>query len=340
MRPIGTALELQRRRERAVAAVREGQAPAAVARVLGVDRSTVYHWLRQARRPGGLAAKPRSAPSRLSDPQLQRLEGLLKQGATAHGWATDLWTAARVAEVIRRHFGVRHHPEHVRKVLKRRLGWTSQKPQKKARERNEDGIRRWREEEFPRIARAAADRRAHLVFLDESGFQLSPTVRRTLAPRGQTPVLRCWDKRDRLSAISCLTFSPRRHRPGLYFRVLPKNVNAHGEDVVAFLKDLHWSLPRMTVIWDRSRIHSRSAAVREYLAGHPDIVVEDLPGYAPDLNPDELVWGWAKYGRLSNYAAPDVPALRAAIERELKLLREQRHLLRQFLNHTELPLAA
>jgi transposase len=323
-----------------VAAVREGQPPATVARVLGVDRSTVYAWLRQARQPGGLAAKVRPSPPRLSDAQLARLEALLRQGATGHGWPNDLWTAARVTEVIRRQFGVRHHPEHVRKVLKRRLGWTSQRPQRRAKERNEGGIRRWREGDFPRIARAAADRGAHLVFLDESGFQLSPAVRRTLAPRGQTPVLTCWDRRDRLSAISCLTFSPRRHRPGPYFRLLPRNVNAHGEDVVAFLKDLHWSLRRMTVVWDRSPIHSRSAAVREYLAAHPDIVVEDLPAYAPDLNPDELVWCWAKYGRLCNYAAPDFPALRAAVETELKGLRSRRDLLRQFLDHTNLLLAA
>jgi transposase len=323
-----------------VAAVREGQPPATVARVLGVDRSTVYAWLRQAKQPGGLAAKPRSSPPRLSESQLERLEAVLGQGATAHGWANDLWTAARVAEVIRRQFGVRHHPEHVRKILKRRLGWTSQKPQRRAKERNEEGIRRWREEEFPRIARAAADRRAHLVFLDESGFMLSPTVRRTLAPRGRTPVLACWDRRDRLSAISCLTFSPKRHRPGLYFRLLPPNANAHGEDVVAFLKDLHWSLPRLTIVWDRSPIHSRSAAVKAYLAAHPDIVVEDLPAYAPDLNPDELVWCWAKYGRLCDYAAADVAALGAAVESELKQLRRHRDLLREFLNHTGLPLAA
>src|SRR5262249_52564878 len=156
MSPIGTAVELQRRRERAVAAVREGQAPATVARVLGVDRSTVYAWLRQAGRPGGLAAKPRPSAPRLTDAQLRRLEGHLNQGATAHGWATELWTAARVTEVIRRHLGVCYHPEHVRKVLKRRLGWTSQKPQKRAKERDEEGIRRWREEGFPRIAQAAA----------------------------------------------------------------------------------------------------------------------------------------------------------------------------------------
>jgi transposase len=339
MRPIGTASELERRRRRAVEAVREGQAPAAVARVLGVDRSAVYAWLRRARSPGGLAATARAYAPRLPDARLPRLERLLLRGAAAHGWPNDLWTAARVAELIRRHFGVSYHPEHVRKVLRRRLGWTSQKPQRRAKERDEDGIRRRKEHDFPRIAREAAARGAHLVFLDESGFQLSPAVRRTLAPRGRTPVLACWDRHDRLSAIPCVTLSPRRRRPGLYFRLLPKNANVHGEDVVAFLRDLHWSLGRFTVVWDRSRIHGRCAAVRGYLARHPDIVAEDLPAYAPELNPDELVWCWAKYGRLCNYAAPNFPALREAVRVALEQLRRHRSLLRDFLDHTGLRLA-
>jgi transposase len=64
----------------------------------------------------------------------------LLQGAGAHGWRTERWTAARVADLIERHFGIAFHPEHVRKVLKRKLGWTSQKPQKRARERDEAAI--------------------------------------------------------------------------------------------------------------------------------------------------------------------------------------------------------
>jgi transposase len=62
------------------------------------------------------------------------------KGAKAHGWRTELWTAARVAELVERHFHVRFHPEHVRKILKRRLKWTSQKPQRKARERDDVAI--------------------------------------------------------------------------------------------------------------------------------------------------------------------------------------------------------
>jgi transposase len=338
MRTIITRFELEHRRLRAVQAVREGNKPATVAKVFGVDRGTVYRWLRRARLPNGLAPIPLYRPPRLSDPQLAELERLLLQGATRHGWATDLWTAARVTEVIRRQFGITYHPEHVRKILKRRLGWTSQKPQTKAKERDEEGIRRWKEQEFPRIADEAFDRDAHLVFLDESCYQLTPTVRRTLAPRGRTPLLPCWDRRDKISAISCLTVSPRHCRPGLCFQLLPDKENFHGEEVVAFLKQLRRRLPRFTVVWDRNQIHSKSQVVRAYLAEHSEIVAEDLPGYAPELNPDELVWCWTKYGRLCNYAAPDLVRLRERVEAELAYLREHPYALWDFIDHTELPL--
>jgi len=122
-RPIGTPAELERRRRRAVDLVNQGESPTDIARILGVRRNSLYRWHTQARQgPDGLAAKPHLGPTpRLSDEQLIRLEDLLVLGATAHGWDTELWTAARVTELIRRHFGVSFHPEHVRKLLKRRL---------------------------------------------------------------------------------------------------------------------------------------------------------------------------------------------------------------------------
>jgi transposase len=101
----------------------QGESPTTIARILGVARPSLYRWRTAARsRPDGLAARPHRGPvPRLSDAQLQHLEDLLLDGATAHGWSNDLWTAQRVAEVIRRHFGIRYHPEHVRKLLKGRL---------------------------------------------------------------------------------------------------------------------------------------------------------------------------------------------------------------------------
>jgi len=120
---MGTPAELERRRRRAVVLMSQGESPTVLARILGVGRPSLYRWQKAARsHADGLAAKSHPGPTpRLSDAQLAQLEGLLLQGASAHGWANELWTAARVADVIRRHFGVSFHPEHVRKILKRRL---------------------------------------------------------------------------------------------------------------------------------------------------------------------------------------------------------------------------
>ena len=224
-----------------------GPARSTVAEVMGVQLKTVARWVRLSRQPGGLDARPQPGPATgLTDADLRRLEALLAEGAKARGWHNQLWTAARVTRLIEREFGVRYHPEHVRKVLKRRMGWTSQKPRRQARERNDKEVARWVGDEFPRIVREAFRRRAYLAFLDESGFMLTPTVRRTLAPRGRTPLLSAWDRRDRLSAISCVTLSPTAGRPGLYFDLLDHNI--HAEDVVGFLRELHRRLGPLTVV--------------------------------------------------------------------------------------------
>jgi transposase len=335
-RPIGTADELERRRQQAVRAVEGGESRATVAAVLGVHYKTVARWVRAAATPGGLDAKPQPGPTPgLTDADLHTLAGLLAKGAKAHGWHNELWTAARVAHLIEREFGRRYHPEHVREILKRRLGWTSQKPRRKAREKNDQEVARWAGDEFPRIVREAFRRKAYLVFLDESGFFLTPTVRRTLAPRGRTPVLEAWDRRDRLSAISCVTVSPVRAIPNLYFEVFDHTVRA--EQVVAFLADLHRRLGPLTVVWDRGAIHDRSKVVRAWLAAHPGVVTEKFPGYAPDLNPDEGVWGWAKYGRLANLAASDKWELRGRVVDELAEASCRPDLLRGFIRQTDLP---
>src|SRR3984893_12459764 len=342
MRPKGTAAELERRRRRTVELVERGESPTVVARILGVQTTSIHRWRRLPRQPHGLDAKPTPGPKALlSDEQLQQLEQLLLQGAKAHGWHNELWTADRVARLVRQRFGISYHPEHVRKILKQRLHWTSQKPKRKARERNDKEVERWKDDELPRILREAWKRQAHLVFLDESGFSLTPSVRRTLAPRGKTPVLDCWDRRDKFSAISGLTLSPLAGRPGLYFQLLPLNKTFHAEEVVAFLKELRRQLRGpFTVVWDRHGIHSKSLLVKAFLAKHPDIVAEDFPGYMPDLNPDESVWGWTKYGRLSNLAAWNAQELWDHIMSALIDLKFQPQLLQAFIRNAGIPVAA
>ncbi len=167
---------------------------------------------------------------------------------------------------------------------------------------------------------------------------LTPTVRRTYAPRGQTPIHRCWDRRDRISAISAITVSPKRRRIGLYFHLLADNQNVRAEQVIEFLRLLRRQLRRpLTIIWDRSNVH-RARVVREFLSKHRSVVTTHFPAYAPELNPDEGVWSYTKFARMANYAAADVNDLRRAIVRELGRLRKRPDILASFIQHSKLPL--
>jgi len=340
-RPIGSPLELERRRRHAVELLHQGESPTQVAHFLGVNRSSLYRWRRRAQQgPQALAAQPPPhRPPLLSDAQVVQLEAFLLQGAAAHGWPNELWTTQRVADLIHRRFSIRYHHDHVGRFLRQRLGWTPQKPRRLARERDEAAILDWQAEQFPRIARAAQQRGAHLVFLDESGFMLNPCVRRTWAPRGQTPVLDAWDRRDRISAISSITVSPKARRLNLYFDLLPDNTNVTAEDIVAYLRRLKEQLGGpLTVLWDGSRIHDRSKAVQTFLVEHPEIVTERLPAYAPEINPDELVWAWTKYGRLGNLAAANTDWLRDYLYNEFTYVRQHPDLLASFIEKTQLDL--
>jgi transposase len=317
-----------------------GESPKVVARILGVTPSSLRRWQRLARHPDGLTAKPVFGPKlRLTDQQLATLETLLNEGAVAHGWPNHLWTSKRVALLIERHFGVRYHPDHVRRLLNQRLGWTSQKPQKRARERNLKEVERWIADDWPRILRQAYQRRARIALLDESGFLLSPVVRRTLAPRGQTPIIDCWDRHDRISVISAITLSPQALRVGLHFMLLGDNENFHGEEVVLFLRQLKGEVGGpWTIVWDRNQIHSKARVVKAWLAKHPEVVVEDFPAYAPNTNPDEDVWSWTKYSQLCNLAPSDVDELRQQVWDTLVALKNQPQLLISFILHARVPL--
>jgi len=165
---------------------------------------------------------------------------------------------------------------------------------------------------------------------------LQPTVRRTWAPRGQTPILACWDRHDRLSAISALTVSPVRRRLGLYFGILDHNIKT--EDFEVFVQRLLRRVGRpLILVIDRYAVHR--GAARPLLGRFPTrLQIEWLPSYAPDLNPDEQVWNHSKYTDLANFVPEDVHHLRESLATSLAELRTQQTLLRSFFDHAELPL--
>jgi transposase len=145
---------------------------------------------------------------------------------------------------------------------------------------------------------------------------LQPLRRRTWAPRGQTPLLRAWDRRDRLSVITALSLPPRNLRVGMYFEIFDHNIRT--PQVVEFLKRLHRQLRRdIIVVCDRWKVH-RSAVRQLCEQGCDWLTVEWLPGYAPDLDPVEHVWNHAKYTDLPNFTPDDVQHLHRAVRRSLE----------------------
>jgi transposase len=143
----------ERLRHRAVRLARAGNSAARIARLLRVDPRTVRRWktaYRRLGRPGLRTRRPTGRPCRLSTAQRRQLVQLLVRGASRQGFPTDLWTCPRIAAVIAGRFGVRYHVDHVPRLM-RRLGFSPQRPERRARERDEDAIRAWIERDWRRI---------------------------------------------------------------------------------------------------------------------------------------------------------------------------------------------
>jgi transposase len=146
MRPRGTPAELEARRRRAIVELGKGLMVTQVAERIGCSHSAVIAWRDAVRKKGekGLAAKPAPGrPPKLTARQRARLPKLLLRGAEAWGYPTALWTTKRVASVIEREFKVKLHRAHVGRVLSD-LGWSCQKPERRALQRDEKAIEHWR----------------------------------------------------------------------------------------------------------------------------------------------------------------------------------------------------
>lgn len=156
MRPFGSPKLLEKRRRNAMALLDSGLSLNEVARRVGCDASSVMRWRdRRDRRDkhGEQGLRPAPVPGRpakLSARQKKRLVSILLKGAMANGYKTELWTTARIAEVIELHFGITYHRDHIGRLMAS-LGWSHQKPEKRALQRDEKAIEEWKLKEWPRI---------------------------------------------------------------------------------------------------------------------------------------------------------------------------------------------
>jgi transposase len=298
-----------------------------IADALGASEVSVSRWLARARDGGPEALRARAAPGhppKLTADQKRQIPEFLWHGAEAYGFRGEVWTCARIARVIEEEFGGRYHKGHVSRLL-RELRWTPQVPIRRALQRDEQAIGRWREEVWPELRRRARRERRVLVFEDESGFYLLPGVVRTYAPEAQTPVLREKQTRDHLSVMGAMT-------PAGKVYTLARQESLNGLHSVEFLQHLQRVAgERLLVIWDGSPIHRR-AEVKEFVSGtRGKVWLEALPGYAPDLNPwDEGGWHHLKDVEMRNLVCLDLEELHQEFHLAVGRLRQKPHLVQSF----------
>jgi transposase len=304
-----------------------------IAEALMVSEVSVSHWLTRARARGAqalLAHPSPGRPSALRAEELRLIPEFLWHGPEAYGFSGKVWTCARVAKVIVMELGVAYDKGHVSRLL-RQLRWTPQMPIQRAIQRDEKAIEHWREEVWPPLLKQAKIERRTLVFVDEAGFYLLPSVVRTYAPSAHTPVLRSKLTRDHLSVMRGMTPSGRVY-------TLARQESLSGWHSIQFLTHLlRVADDRLLVIWDGSPIHRRMI-VRQFVSDlHGQVHLETLPAYAPDLNPwDEGGWNHLKNVEMRNLPCRDVEELHEEFHLAVGRLRQKPRLIQSFFDQAGL----
>jgi transposase len=175
---------------------------------------------------------------------------------------------------------------------------------------------------------------AHIVFADEAGFLLIPSVRKTWSPRGETPIVHHRYRRDKISAISGVSVSPRRRRLGLYCLLFDHNIQQ--AEVCVFVRHLLRHLRgHVILLWDGGPSHG-GEPIRALQQRFPRLHLERFPGYAPELNPDEVVWAMTK-SDLANGRPDDLEELMQHLMRSLAKVRRSQSSLRRCIHESDLP---
>ena len=320
---------LQEFRLLAVRRVREGEKPAEVVKSLGMNRTSIYRWLRAAEGRGrgerALASRPATGrPSKLTPKQrAQVLRWINGKDPRQYGLDFGLWTRQIVAKLVEQKFGVQLGVTAVGRMLAR-LGLTPQKPLQRAYQLDPQAIERWQRETYPSIAAAARKSGAEIYIWDESGFRADTVHGKTWAPKGKTPVIDRPSQRQSISAASAVNA-----KGGFWFATYQGALNA--ELFIELLKKMMRvrSKPVHLVV-DGLPAHKK-ANVRQYIESTKGkLTMHVLPGYAPDLNPDELVWSHVKRTGVARNPLRAGEKLEIKIDQQLREIKKNRALVRSF----------
>jgi transposase len=311
-------------RSRAVLAVERGQPVGQVAEAYGVDRTTLFRWVRRFVTQGARGLERRAGSGRprlLPSFDMEALNDVVLEPASHFGFETDLWTVGRLRQVIREHYGVTLSEDTVWRRL-RDAGFTYQKPERRYFELSEEAREQWMATEAPRIRAAVRKFRAILYFQDESNVSLTAFLGKTWAFRGQTPHARVTGKRGGVTAMSALSGQGR-----LLFRLFRERIASR--HVMDFLGQMlrHHRQRHLVVVMDQAPPHV-SQATKAYVESQERLHVFYLPKYSPDWNPDEKVWNHLKHHELKGHQAKTKEELHALTQTKLETMSRNPELLK------------
>jgi transposase len=313
----------------AVERVREGERPSSVVASFGFSRTTIYKWINAASKPGvglkALCSRPATGrPRSLTPRQEQRVFRWINgQDPRQYGLDFGLWTRSVVASLIEQKFGIRLGVTAVGALLAK-LGLTPQKPLQRAYQRDPEAIERWQRESFPAIATQAKASGGEVYFWDESGFRADTVHGKTWGVKGQTPVVERPGQRQSISAASAVSA-----RGAFWYCTYQGGLNA--ELFATLLRQMmqHRRKPVHLVV-DGLPAH-RTALVKAYVASTEGMLtLHFLPGYAPELNPDELVWSHVKRTGVARTPLRQGEKLQAKIEAQLTAIKRTPRLVKSF----------
>jgi transposase len=305
----------------------DGEKPSEVMRSLGLCRTSIYPWLRAHQRSGQAALLMRKACGprpKLNPKQRQQVRRwIIGKDPRQYGFHFGLWTRQIVAQLIQEKFGVSLKLTAVGRLLAS-LELTPQKPLRRAYERDPKAVAEWLEQDYPRLRRRARKHGARIFFLDEAGFSSEPNLGRTYGLKGQTPVVKTTGQRQKVNAISAVSA-----QGGFWSQVYTGMLNAGR--FVEFLKAFRrGGRGKVFLVVDGHPSH-RAKVVAAYVAAcRSQLELHFLPPYAPDLNPDEFVWQYAKTNGVAKKPLKRNESLKERVEGDLSAIKANSKLVRSF----------
>jgi transposase len=311
----------------AVRRVKEGERPSEVIRSYGLCRTTIYCWLRADKRGGEGALRARKHPgpnTKLTAKQEQQVRRwICGNDPRQYGFDFGLWTRKVVADLIERRMHKKLGITAVGRLLAK-LQITPQKPLRRAYQRDPQAVEKWKTQDYPSLKKRAKRRGADIFFLDEAGIRSDAPLQRTWGAKGQTPIVPTSGQRQAVNAISAVN-----PRGAFWYEVYTGRLNA--TTFITFLRQFMRTRRRpVLLVVDGHPSHRAKCVVKYIQSLGGKLELHFLPGYAPDLNPDEFVWNHLRQHGTSKKPLRHNESLRNRVEHDLAAIKENKPLVRAF----------